>query len=258
MVHFYDSISPELQEWIMKQCCFFTASAPLHGQHINLSPKGLPSTSFSVLNPNLVGYVDATGSGIETISHIQENGRCTIMFCSFDASPRIMRLFCTGRVIPWDHPQFDEWRERMGNKLFTGMRAVILLDVWKVQTSCGYAVPYLALKADPADSSKQLPYLEDRQTLGHWGQKQISNGVMNDYRAKMNSRSLDGLPGLRVARKDIGEHLWLRDVEAQVRKRNGIQLVLVAVLSALLTVMVMHAGGFTSLPELNTWLQYNN
>lgn len=116
----------------MKQPCFFTASAPLRGQHINLSPKGLPSTSFSILNPNLVGYVDATGSGIETISHIQENGRCTIMFCSFDASPRIMRLFCTGRVVPWDHPQFDEWRKRMGNKHFEGMRAVILLDVWKV------------------------------------------------------------------------------------------------------------------------------
>lgn len=137
MVHFYDSISEELKEWIMKQSVFFTASAPLRGQHINVSPKGLPSTSFSVLNPNLVGYVDATGSGIETVSHIQENGRCTIMLCSFDSSPRIMRLFCTGRVIPWDHPDFDSWRERMGNKEFAGMRAVILLDVWKVRRTPG-------------------------------------------------------------------------------------------------------------------------
>lgn len=146
MVHFYDSISPDLQEWIMKQPCFFTASAPLHGRHINLSPKGLPSTSFSILNPNLVGYVDATGSGIETVSHIQENGRCTIMFCSFDASPRIMRLFCTGRVIPWDHPEFDSWRERMGNKHFEGMRAVILLDVWKVGLVVALCTPPLTLR----------------------------------------------------------------------------------------------------------------
>lgn len=117
---------------VMKQSCFFTASAPLHGKHINVSPKGLPSTSFSILNPNLVGYVDATGSGIETVSHIQENGRCTIMLCSFGASPRIMRLFCKGRVIPWNHPDFNSWRKRMGDKHFEGMRAVILLDVWKV------------------------------------------------------------------------------------------------------------------------------
>ncbi|ETN42082.1 uncharacterized protein HMPREF1541_04021 [Cyphellophora europaea CBS 101466] len=255
MVHYYDSISPDLQEWIMKQPCFFTASAPLHGRHVNLSPKGLPSTSFSVLTPNLVGYVDATGSGIETVSHIQENGRCTIMFCSFDASPRIMRLFCTGRIVPWDHPQFNDWRQRMGNKHFEGMRAVILLDVWKVQTSCGYAVPYLALKPDPEDSSKQVPYLEDRQTLGHWGKKQISNGIMNDYRAKMNSRSLDGLPGLRVARKDIGESLWLRDVEAQVKKRNGAQLGLVALLSACLTILTMYLLGCVSFPDLERWAQ---
>lgn len=133
MVHFYDSITPDLQEWIMKQTCFFTASAPTYGKHINCSPKGLPSTSFSVLSPNLVAYVDATGSGIETVSHIQENGRCTIMLCSFDASPRIMRLFCTGRVIPWNDTEFDSWRRRMGNKHFEGMRAVIVLDVWKVR-----------------------------------------------------------------------------------------------------------------------------
>jgi hypothetical protein len=137
MVHYYDSISPDLEEWIMKQSMFFTASAPTYGKHINLSPKGLPSTSFSVLNPNLVAYVDATGSGIETVSHIQENGRCTIMLCSFDATPRIMRLFCTGRIIPWNHAQFDSWRERMGNKTFAGMRAVIVLDVWKVNNATG-------------------------------------------------------------------------------------------------------------------------
>ena len=100
MVHFYDKIEPNLEEWAMKQAVFFTASAPLRGRHINGSPKGLPATSCSILNPNLCAYVDATGSGIETVSHIQENGRVTIMFCSFETSPRIMRFFCTGRVIP--------------------------------------------------------------------------------------------------------------------------------------------------------------
>lgn len=138
MVKFYDRIEPELQEWIMKQSVFFTASAPLRGRHINLSPKGLPASSFSILNPNLCAYVDATGSGIETISHIQENSRCTIMLCSFDASPRIMRLFCSGRVIGWDEPSFGDWLERMGHKSFDGARAIIVLDVFKVSQN---AVP---------------------------------------------------------------------------------------------------------------------
>ena len=139
----------------------------------------------------------------------------------------------------------------MGNVHFEGMRAVILLDVWKVQTSCGYAVPYLKLKQDPQDSSKQIAFLEDRQTLGHWAGKQISAGTLNEYRSKTNNRSLDGLPGLRVARKDAGEMLLVGDLEAQVRKRNGVQLVLVAVLSAMLTLVSMYMLGITTLPEVS-------
>jgi hypothetical protein len=141
MVKFYDSITPDLEEWAMSQQIFFVASAPTHGKHINVSPKGLPSASFSILNPNLCAYVDATGSGIETISHIQENGRCTVMFCSFATSPRIMRFFCTGRVIAWNEPGFNGWLEKMGGKDVTGARAVILLDVFKVDILSLYPSP---------------------------------------------------------------------------------------------------------------------
>jgi hypothetical protein len=136
MVKYYNSIEPDLQEWALKQAVFFTASAPLNGRHINLSPKGLPATSFSILNPNRCAYVDATGSGIETVSHVLENGRVTIMFCSFETSPRIMRLFCTGHVVEWDEPDFEGLLKRMGNKKLAGMRAVILLDVFKVSMKC--------------------------------------------------------------------------------------------------------------------------
>lgn len=98
-----------------------------------MSPKGLPSSSFSVLGPNLVAYIDATGSGCETIAHIYENGRVTIMFNSFDPSPRIMRLFCNGRVVEHDQPEFNDLLTRMGpDKKIEGARAIILLDVWKV------------------------------------------------------------------------------------------------------------------------------
>lgn len=100
---------------------------------VNVSPKGLPSSSFSVLGPNLVAYIDATGSGCETIAHIYENGRVTIMFNSFDPSPRIMRLFCNGRVVEHDQSEFNDLLTRMGpDKKVEGARAIILLDVWKV------------------------------------------------------------------------------------------------------------------------------
>ena len=131
MVKFFDHISDDHQQWALRQSIFFVASAPSTGKHINCSPKGRPSATITIFDKNLVGYMDATGSGIETVSHIYENGRVTLMFCSFDASPRIMRWFCTGRVIETDHPEYQTWLERMGKEEYPAMRAIILLDVFK-------------------------------------------------------------------------------------------------------------------------------
>ena len=131
MVHFYDNISDELRDWALQQQVFFIASAPLTGSHVNLSPKGLPASTLHVFDKNTVGYIDATGSGIETISHVYENGRATIMFCSFDKNPRIMRWFCKGRVVEWDMPEYEDLIKQMGKSEITGARAVIMLNVWK-------------------------------------------------------------------------------------------------------------------------------
>jgi hypothetical protein len=132
MPKFYSSISDDLAAWAMRQPVFFTASAPLTGRHVNISPKGIPSSTLSILSPASVAYVDATGSGCETIAHVYENARVTLMFCSFGATPRIMRFFCTGRVVEWDRPEFESLLERMGKMRIQGARAVILLDVFKV------------------------------------------------------------------------------------------------------------------------------
>lgn len=135
MPHFYESIPSDLGEWALAQPLFFTASAPLHSRssHVNVSPKGLPSSTLTILNPNQCAYLDATGSGCETISHIYENGRVTLMFCSFGESPRICRFFCKGRVVEWDDPKFEEWVGKVGKASgVKGVRAVIVLDVWKV------------------------------------------------------------------------------------------------------------------------------
>jgi Pyridoxamine 5'-phosphate oxidase len=132
MPKFFDSISDDLANWATRQPVFFTASAPLTGRHVNISPKGRPSATLAVLSPNSVAYIDATGSGSETIAHIYENGRVTVMFCSFGATPRILRFFCTGRVIEWDQTEFEIMLEKMGKQRFPAARAVILLDVFKV------------------------------------------------------------------------------------------------------------------------------
>lgn len=154
MVKYWDAIPEDLQDWVsmdrylstlslshllltglqaLKQQVFFTASAPLTGKHVNISPKGLPASTFSIFDPNHAAYVDATGSGNETISHLYENGRITIMFCSFGSAPRIMRFFCWGKVVEWDQPWFEGLIGKMGKEKIQGARAVILLDVFKVR-----------------------------------------------------------------------------------------------------------------------------
>lgn len=155
MPHYYDSISPDLQTWALRQPVFFVASAPLRGRHINLSPKGLPDASLAILGPNEAAYVDATGSGNETISHIRENGRLTVMFCSFDPAPRILRFFCTGEVVEWDERRFAPLLARMGGKAVVGARAIIRLDVFKVRRDT-YRLPTYSVRRDGGTVDRQF------------------------------------------------------------------------------------------------------
>jgi len=105
MVTFYDEIVPELHDFITAQTVFFTGTAPLHlpNSHVNVSPKGYADSTFTVVNSKCVWYQDATGSGVETIAHLYDNGRITIMFCSFGPQPLIVRLFGTGKVFEVSH-----------------------------------------------------------------------------------------------------------------------------------------------------------
>ncbi|MCJ1428426.1 hypothetical protein MMC29_006336, partial [Sticta canariensis] len=220
MVNFWDSIPDNLRDWALEQQVFFTASAPLAGRHVNISPKGLPSSTFTIFDPNHAAYVDGTGSGCETISHVYENGRITIMFCSFLTMPRIMRFFCMGKVVEWDQPEFEPLIRKMGKESIQGARAVILLDVFKVQTSCGFGVPLLSsapINGDPA-SLDMKPVLKDRETLGHWASVKIEKNQLHAYQKEWNANSLDGLTGMRVARRDAGERLWATETTAHLRR----------------------------------------
>ncbi|KAI9645161.1 hypothetical protein NHQ30_005895 [Ciborinia camelliae] len=195
MPQYFPSISTELADWAMAQPLFFTASAPTHGVHVNVSPKGLLSSSFRIWGANSCAYIDATGSGVETISHIYENGRVTLMFCSFASSPRILRFFCTGRVVEWNTYEFSsliskmEIDNGMGMEKKThmvGARAVILLDVWKVQTSCGYGVPLLAAPSSQLANPALGPW-NDRPTLAHWAATKVAKNELRDYQCKMST-----------------------------------------------------------------------
>jgi hypothetical protein len=135
MVHFYKSLPEDLRIWALQQKIFFTASAPLNGQHVNLSPKGLLQATFHIFDPNHVAYLDTAGSGIETVSHIYENKRVTLMFCSLDGRPRIMRLFCTGTVVERTDTKFTDVMQSMGQEEFPGIRAIIMLEIFKVRIS---------------------------------------------------------------------------------------------------------------------------
>ncbi len=166
-------------KWIKKQRMFFVATAPTAVDGLlNLSPKGLDA--FAVIDPTTVAYLDLVGSGVETIAHVKQNGRLIIMFCAFAGPPRILRLWGTGEVIERTDPRWAEMRARFPE--MPGERSIIVLHVARVQDSCGYAVPRYAFE-------------EDRPTLIEWAEKKGPEGV-DEYIAKNNEKSIDGLPGL--------------------------------------------------------------
>ena len=172
----FDRISEELARFIAEQPLFFVATAPLAGGHVNLSPKGLDT--LRVIGPTMVAYLDLTGSGNETSSHIAENGRLTIMLCSFGARTMILRLYGRGRTVLPDDPAFGLLRPHFGE--IPGERQIIVLEVERVQTSCGYAVPRM-------DNPRQ------RDTLIRWAENKGDEGLEN-YRTEKNAVSIDGLP----------------------------------------------------------------
>ncbi|MCU0550942.1 MAG: pyridoxamine 5'-phosphate oxidase family protein [Leptolyngbya sp. Prado105] len=175
MAKFYPELTESLQQFIQAQHIFFTATAPIQGR-INLSPKGM--NSFRCLDSQTVAYLDLTGSGNEASAHLSENGRMTIMFCSFTDKPLILRLYGTGCVIrPRDH----DWQDFYS--LFDpmiGARQVVKVSLEAVQTSCGFGVP-------------MYEHVSDRETLIDWAAKKGEDGIRQYWHDK-NQVSIDGLP----------------------------------------------------------------
>ncbi|MEX5216045.1 MAG: pyridoxamine 5'-phosphate oxidase family protein [Nitrospiraceae bacterium] len=175
----FNEITPELAAWLSTQRMFFVASAPLSGNGlVNCSPKGMDT--FRVLGPREVAYLDLTGSGIETIAHLRENGRIVFMFCAFEGAPKIVRLHGRGELVT---PESLDWKPLQARfPEYPGARAIVRASLLRISDSCGYAVPL-------------YEYREQRDQLIRLS---ISKGDthLQKYRNEKNARSVDGLPGL--------------------------------------------------------------
>jgi len=207
----YPELDERLRKFIASQSVFFVATAPClspgdaspgdastggSGGHVNVSPKGQRDT-FAVLGPLQVAYLDLTGSGAETIAHLRQNGQITIMFCSFDRAPKILRLYGSGQIVVPGSAQWDELAAHFprtapagaagnghpdGSRGPHGVRAIILVDVQRIADSCGYAVPEMELT-------------RERDLLDRMTDKKSPAEVAAYWQAK-NAVSIDGLPAL--------------------------------------------------------------
>jgi len=177
---FYDVIEPKLREFIERQHVFFVATATADSR-ISLSPKGLDA--LRVLDERTVAYLDLTGSGNETATHVRADGRLTFMMCAFEGPPNILRLYGRGRVLP----KGSEGYRRIIAEAFAGVepqaaRQIVVLDLDSAQTSCGYGVPV-------------YDYEGERPSLTNWAEKQDDLAA---YRARNNMVSIDGIPSGHV------------------------------------------------------------
>ncbi|MEU5958043.1 pyridoxamine 5'-phosphate oxidase family protein [Streptomyces sp. NPDC047525] len=181
----YERIDGRLRTFIEAQPLFFTATAPLSGDGtVNLSPKGLTG-SFAVVDEHTVAYLDFAGSTAETVAHLRENGRITLMWCAFQGPPNIVRVHGRGEPVFRDDPR---WAELLGHfpdidATQHGLRAIIVVTAELVRDSCGYAVPFMS-------------YDEDRDLHGRRFAREDDASLSEYFAKRQIAQSMDGLPGV--------------------------------------------------------------
>lgn len=180
----YEGITPRLRTFIEEQKVFFVASAPLDGDgHVNLSPKGRDGT-LVVLGEHTLAYLDFGGSHAETVAHLRENRRITLMWCAFTGPPKVLRVHGRGTPIFRDDPRWAEMITHFAGVDGPGARAIIVIDAVKVSDSCGFAVPF-------------MDYREERtQHAQHFGRKTDEEFATYCASKPYNVASIDGLPGI--------------------------------------------------------------
>jgi hypothetical protein len=179
----YESIDGRLRAFILDQPMFFVATAPSGPDgHVNVSPKG-GAGCLAVLDEHRVAYLDYTGSGAETIAHLRDNGRITLMLCAFHGPPKIVRLHGRGRVVEPEDADFSNLAAQFSGEPARGLRSVIEVAVERISDSCGYQVPL-------------MEYIGDRDLLAQWAERK-SDEQLVQYQRTHNRESIDGLPALQ-------------------------------------------------------------
>lgn len=175
----FEKLTPHLKEFIQKQKLFFVSTAPLSAEGlVNVSPKGWDSIRF--LDDHTAAYIDLTGSGIETIAHVKENQRITLLFCAFEGPPKLVRLHGKGRIYEKNSTEFQELLPLFPN--YPSARAIIKIELIRISDSCGYTVPFYEYKGE-------------RDTMNKWLERKGLDSL-DAYQEEKNRRSLDGLKGL--------------------------------------------------------------
>ncbi len=182
----YERIEGRVRGFIEEQPVFFTATAPLAGDgHVNVSPKGLRG-SFAVVDPHTLAYLDLGGSGAETIAHLRENGRITLMWCAFTGPPKVLRVHGRGEAVLRDDPRWDTLLPMFGAdyRSRTDLRAIVLVTAQRIADTCGYAVPFLDFREERPLHTQRFER-ETEESFAAYCEKKEHVGS-----------SLDGLPGL--------------------------------------------------------------
>jgi hypothetical protein len=180
----FEDLSESLVGWLVDQPVFFVATArPEATGMVNCSPKG-KRHEFAVLSAHTVAYLDQTGSGIETIAHVRENGRIVLMFCAFEGPPKIVRLHGEGRAVFGDSPEFSTLAKHFPGADGVGVRSIIVVEVQRISDSCGYGVPFRSFE-------------QHRPTMDQWSRRKGTDGI-RDYWAEKNRASIDDLAGLDI------------------------------------------------------------
>lgn len=184
----HERIEDHQRAWIARQPLFFVGTAPLDADgHVNVSPKG-PIGSLRVLDDHTVAYLDAYGSGTETVAHVRENGRIVVMLCSFEGAPRILRLHGRGRVLQAGTPEYEELLARTqfeDPSTPASRRAIVVVDVTRMADSCGYGVP-------------EMSFVSNREhlALAHAKKERVTGEAYREVQVTRNAFSIDGLPAL--------------------------------------------------------------
>lgn len=169
----FTEISESHKTFIEKQKIFFVGTARTEGS-VNISPKGMDT--FKVINSNKIIWLNLTGSGNEIAAHLSENKRMTIMFCSFEEKPLILRLYGNAEIFHKKDAKFQEYISHFPKHI--GARQIIEMNIDLVQTSCGFAVPFMEFK-------------EERSQLTRWADKKGEDGIETYWKEK-NTKSIDG------------------------------------------------------------------